>query len=126
MIQIIIIFTSIYSNFNFTIKHGMKYIGQCVVFDFLAALLVRHAEELNIDSWPDPKKIMFFQELQDMYHRFMKQRNSRKSESDNNLFLEIPMDIQAEDQLLSGFRSFSEEKKARLLAYMNMLENTKE
>ena len=104
----------------------MKYIGQCVVFDFLAALLVRHAEELNIDSWPDPKKIMFFQELQDMYHRFMKQRNSRKSESDNNLFLEIPMDIQAEDQLLSGFRSFSEEKKARLLAYMNMLENTKE
>lgn len=31
-----------------------------------------------------------------------------------------------ERQLLSGYRSFSEGKKKKLLAYMNMLENTKE
>lgn len=60
---------------------------------FLAELIARHAEELDIESWPDPKKVIAFHELQDLYQRFMKLRNSRKSESDNNLFLEIPIDI---------------------------------
>ena len=56
--------------------------------DFLAELIARHAEELDIDSWPDPKKVIALQELQDLYRRFMKLRDSRKNESDNNLFLE--------------------------------------
>ena len=60
---------------------------------FLAELIARHAEELAIDSWPDPKKIIAFQELQEMYHRFMRLRKSRKSEPDNDLSLEIPMDV---------------------------------
>ena len=61
--------------------------------DFLAELIARHAEELDIDSWPDPKKVIALQELQDLYRRFMKLQDSRKNESDNELFLEIPMDI---------------------------------
>lgn len=60
---------------------------------FLSELIARHAEELDIDSWPDPKKIIAFQELQEMYHRFMRLRKSRKSESENDLSLEIPMDV---------------------------------
>ncbi len=59
---------------------------------FLAELIARHAEELDIDSWPDPKKIIAFQELQVLYHRFMKFRR-RKSDSNNDLSLEIPMDV---------------------------------
>ena len=60
---------------------------------FLSELIARHAEELDIDSWPDPKKIIAFQELQEMYHRFMRLRKSRKSEPDNDLSLVIPMDV---------------------------------
>lgn len=60
---------------------------------FLSELIARHAQELDIDSWPDPKKVMAFQELQEIYHRFMTLRKSRKSESDNDLPLEIPMDV---------------------------------
>ena len=33
---------------------------------------------------------------------------------------------QVEEELIYGYREFSEEKKRRLLAYMNMLANTKE
>ncbi len=61
--------------------------------DFLAELIARHAEELDIDSWPDPRKVIALQELQDLYRRFMMLRNRGKSESDNNPSLEIPMDI---------------------------------
>ena len=39
--------------------------------DFLAELIARHAEELDIDSWPDPKKVIALQELQDLYRRFI-------------------------------------------------------
>ena len=60
--------------------------------DFLAELIARHAEELDIDSWPDPRKVIALQELQDLYHRFMKFRR-RKSESNNDLSLEISMDV---------------------------------
>lgn len=60
---------------------------------FLSELIARHAEELDMDSWPDPKKIIAFQELQNLYLRFMKLRKNRKSESDNDLSLEIPMDV---------------------------------
>ena len=60
---------------------------------FLSELIARHAEELDIDSWPDPHKAMAFQELQDLYHRFMKLRKSRKSDSNNDLSLAIPMDV---------------------------------
>ena len=72
--------------------------------DFLSELIARHAEELDIDSWPDPKKIIAFQELQEMYHRFMRLRKSRKSEPDNDLSLEIPMDVWYSPYIqISGF-----------------------
>ena len=61
--------------------------------DFLADLIARHAEELDMDSWPDPRKIIAFQELQDLYHRFMKLRYATNREPNNNLPLEITMDI---------------------------------
>ena len=40
--------------------------------DFLSELIARHAEELDIDSWPDPKKVIMFQDLQDVYLRFIR------------------------------------------------------
>ena len=179
---------------------------------FLAELIARHAEELDIDSWPDPKKVIMLQELRDMYYRFMKLSLQARKEADAKLPLEIKADIwyspyiqisgfeemeeqgisqyrlskmtgistktisdwrskktnpgadkimvicealqispemlltgrgrtetsgslpyidteikeDAEGQLVDSFRTFSEDKKRRLLAYMNMLENTKE
>ncbi len=41
-------------------------------------------------------------------------------------YMETDFEKEAESQLVGNFRAFSEDKKARLLAYMNMLENTKE
>ena len=40
-------------------------------------------------------------------------------------YMETDFEKEAESQLVGNFRAFSEDKKARLLAYMNMLENTK-
>ena len=41
-------------------------------------------------------------------------------------YIETDFGKEAEGQLIVSFRAFSEDKKKRLLAYMNMLENTKE
>ena len=72
--------------------------------DFLAELIARHAEELDIDSWPDPHKIIHLQEMQDMYRRFMQLKKSRKNMSDTDIPLEIPMDIWYSPYIqISGF-----------------------
>ena len=60
---------------------------------FLAELIARHAEELDIDSWPDPKKVIMLQELRDMYFRFMKLSLQARKEADAKLPLEIKADI---------------------------------
>ncbi len=57
--------------------------------DFLTELIARHAEELEIDSWPDPKKVIMLQELRDMYYRFMKLSIQARKEADARLPLEI-------------------------------------
>ena len=41
-------------------------------------------------------------------------------------YIENRPDTMVEIQLVNGYRSFSDEKKRRLMAYINMLENTKE
>ena len=41
-------------------------------------------------------------------------------------YIDTEIKEDAEEQLVDSFRTFSEDKKRRLLAYMNMLENTKE
>ena len=41
-------------------------------------------------------------------------------------YIDTEIKEDAEGQLVDSFRTFSEDKKRRLLAYMNMLENTKE
>ena len=60
---------------------------------FLGELIARHAEELDIDSWPDPKKVIMLQELRDMYYRFMKLSLQARKEADAKLPLEIKADI---------------------------------
>ena len=61
--------------------------------DFLAELIARHAEELDIDSWPDPKKVIMFQELRDMYSRFIRLSLQGRKDADAKLPLEIKADI---------------------------------
>ena len=50
----------------------------------------------------------------------------RTEMSDGLPYIENGTDTAAEIQLVNGYRSFSDEKKRRLMAYINMLENTKE
>ena len=50
----------------------------------------------------------------------------RTEMSDSLPYIEADFEKEAEDQLIVSSRAFSGDKKARLLAYMNMLENTKE
>ena len=61
--------------------------------DFLAELIARHAEELDIDSWPDPKKVIMFQDLQDVYLRFIRLSLQARKEADAKLSLENRADI---------------------------------
>ena len=71
---------------------------------FLAELIARHAEKLDIDSWPDPKKVIMLQELRDMYFRFMKLSLQAKKEADAKLLLEIKADIWYSPYIqISGF-----------------------
>jgi hypothetical protein len=60
---------------------------------FLAELIAKHAEELDIDSWPDPKKVIMLQELRDMYSRFMQLSLQARKDADAKLPLEIKADI---------------------------------
>jgi hypothetical protein len=61
--------------------------------DFLSELIARHAEELDIDSWPDPKKVIMFQDLQDVYLRFIRLSLQARKEADAKLSLENRADI---------------------------------
>ena len=71
---------------------------------FLAELIARHAEELDIDSWPDPKKVIMLQELREMYIRFMRLSLQARKESDVKLPLEIKADIWYSPYIqISGF-----------------------
>ena len=71
---------------------------------FLAELIARHAEELDIDSWPDPKKVIMLQELRDMYFRFMKLSLQARKEADAKLPLESKADIWYSPYIqISGF-----------------------
>ena len=60
---------------------------------FMAELIARHAEELDIDSWPDPKKVIMLQELREVYIRFMRLSLQARKEADAKLPLEIKADI---------------------------------
>ncbi len=60
---------------------------------FLADLIARHAEELDIDSWPDPKKVIMLQELRDIYLRFMQLSLQARKKADANPPLENKSDI---------------------------------
>ena len=61
--------------------------------DFLSELIARHAEELDIDSWPDPKKVIMFQDLQDVYLQFVRFRLQARKEAGAKLPLENKADI---------------------------------
>ena len=61
--------------------------------DFLAELIARHAEELDINSWPDPKRVIMLQELRDMYFRFIQLSLQARKDADAKLPLEIKADI---------------------------------
>ena len=72
--------------------------------DFLSELIARHAEELDIDSWPDPHKVIMFQNLWDMYLRFIRLSLQVKKEADAKLPLEIKADIWYSPYIqISGF-----------------------
>jgi hypothetical protein len=72
--------------------------------DFLAELIARHAEELDIDSWPDPKKVIMLQELRDMYSRFIQLSLQARKDADAKLPLEIKADIWYSPYIqISGF-----------------------
>lgn len=71
---------------------------------FLAELIARHAEELDIDSWPDPQKVIMFQDLRDMYHRFIRLSLQARKEADAKLPLDIKTDIWYSPYIqISGF-----------------------
>ena len=71
---------------------------------FLTELIARHAEELDIDSWPDPKKVIMLQELRDMYYRFMKLSLQARKEADAKLPLQNKADIWYSPYIqISGF-----------------------
>ena len=72
---------------------------------FLTELIARHEEELDIDSWPDPKKAIMLQEIRDMYYRFMKLSLQAREEADTKLPLEIKADIWYNPHIqTSGFK----------------------
>ena len=72
--------------------------------DFLAELIARHAEELDINSWPDPKRVIMLQELRDMYFRFIQLSLQARKDADAKLPLEIKADIWYSPYIqISGF-----------------------
>ena len=80
----------------------------------------------NKKTNPGADKIMVICEALQVSPEMLLTGRGRTEMSDKLPCIETDAEKQTEDHLLSGFRSFSEDKKARLLAYMNMLENTKE
>ena len=61
--------------------------------DFLAELIARHAEELDIDSWPDPQKVLKMQELENLYRRFIQLSLQARNGSNPHIPLEVRTDV---------------------------------
>lgn len=80
----------------------------------------------NKKTNPGADKIMVICEALQVSPEMLLTGRGRIEMSDSLSYIETDFEKEAEGQLVENFRAFSEDKKARLLAYMNMLENTKE
>ena len=80
----------------------------------------------NKKTNPGADKIMVICEALQISPETLLTGRGRTEMSDSLPYIENEPDKAAESQLINGFRSFSDEKRRRLMAYINMLENTKE
>jgi len=80
----------------------------------------------NKKTNPGADKIMVICEALQILPETLLTGKGRTEVSDSLPYIENAQDTTVESQLVNGYRSFSEEKKKRLMAYFNMLENTKE
>ncbi|MBQ5952598.1 MAG: helix-turn-helix transcriptional regulator [Eubacterium sp.] len=80
----------------------------------------------NKKTNPGADKIMVICEALQVSPEMLLTGRGRTEVSDGLPDIENAQDITVESQLVNGYRSFSDEKKRRLMAYLNMLENTKE
>jgi len=80
----------------------------------------------NKKTNPGADKIMVICEALQILPETLLTGRGRTEVSDSLPYIENAQDTTVESQLVNGYRSFSEEKKKRLMAYFNMLENTKE
>lgn len=75
---------------------------------------------------PGADKIMVICEALQISPETLLTGRGRTETSDSLPYIETDYEKEAEGQLIGNFRTFSDDKKKRLLAYMNMLENMKE
>ena len=75
---------------------------------------------------PAADKIMVICEALQISPETLLTGRGRTETSGSLPYIDTEIKEDAEEQLVDSFRTFSEDKKRRLLAYMNMLENTKE
>ena len=80
----------------------------------------------NKKTNPGADKIMVICEALQILPETLLTGRGRTEVSDSLPYIENAQDTTVESQLVNGYCSFSEEKKKRLMAYFNMLENTKE
>ncbi|MBR0392631.1 MAG: helix-turn-helix transcriptional regulator [Oscillospiraceae bacterium] len=80
----------------------------------------------NKKTNPGADKIMVICEALQVTPETLLTGRNRTEMSDVLPYIENRPDTMVEIQLVNGYRSFSDEKKRRLMAYINMLENTKE
>ena len=80
----------------------------------------------NKKTNPGADKIMVICEALQILPETLLTGRGRTEMSDSLPYIETDFAKEAEGHLVVSFRTFSEDKKRRLLAYMNMLENTKE
>ena len=75
---------------------------------------------------PGSDKIMIICEALQVSPEMLLTGRGRTETSGSPPYTEAGIEEDAEGLLVDSFRTFSEDKKKRLLAYMNLLENTKE
>ena len=75
---------------------------------------------------PGADKIMIICEALQISPEMLLTGRGRTETSGSLPYIDTEFKEDAEGQLVDSFRTFSEDKKNRLLAYMNMLENMKE
>lgn len=75
---------------------------------------------------PGADKIMVICEALQISPETLLTGRGRTETSGSFSCIERDYEKETEDQLVGNFRTFSEDKKKRLLAFMNMLENMKE